>query len=88
MPFTDRKHAVVQAPQVIIIILVNLLVAQLNQAYQHVYTDMQGQWLGPECVFFLVLTPISLFVGDTCSSTTMQRHAIKRVQTVRVLIDI
>ena len=24
------------------VILVNLLVAQLNQAYQHVYTDMQG----------------------------------------------
>ena len=37
------------SPEVIIIfllivsiILVNLLVAQLNQAYQHVYTDMQG----------------------------------------------
>jgi len=27
---------------IVSIILVNLLVAQLNQAYQHVYTDMQG----------------------------------------------
>ena len=27
---------------IVSVILVNLLVAQLNQAYQHVYTDMQG----------------------------------------------
>ena len=31
---------------IVSIILVNLLVAQLNQAYQHVYTDMQGLELG------------------------------------------
>jgi len=36
---------------IVSIILVNLLVAQLNQAYQHVYTDMQGHFPGAgECI--------------------------------------